>query len=99
MSKQLFAQAFEDMMAKHAHDFARFKEVHDRFKLDPEKWKAEFDEVGKPIVRIVTEAENRLCSKMENSNRGKFSANLAEKFRAEVKTHFPLIDFVGVTIS
>jgi hypothetical protein len=99
MSKQLYVQAYEEMVQKYPDEFARFLEVHDKFKQDQDTWKEKFDELGKPLVRIITDTENRLCSKMENSNRGKYSANLAEKFRAEVKSHFPLIDFVGVTIS
>lgn len=95
----LYRQAYDEMVAKYADQFAAFQDVHDKFKSDQDTWKAKFDELGKPLVRIITDTENRLCSKMENSNRGKYSANLADKFRAEVKAHFPLIDFVGVTIS
>lgn len=96
---QLYVQAYKEMIDKHKDEFAAFAQVHDNFKKDQDTWKAKFDELGKPLVRIITEAENRLCSKMENSSRGKYSANLADKFRAEVKSHFTLIDFVGVTIS
>lgn len=99
MAKQLYTQAYEDMVAKHADAFAAFKIIHDNFKKDQDTWKVKFDELGKPLVRIIEDTENRLCQKMEGGVHGKYSANLAEKFRAEVKSHFPLIDFVGVTIS
>lgn len=99
MAKQLYTQAYEEMVQMHAADFAAFAEIHDQYKKDQTAWQAKFDALGKPLVRIITETENRLCQKMEGGVHGKYSANLAEKFRSEVKSHFPLIDFVGVTIS
>ena len=99
MAQQLFAKAYQEMVETHPNAFAAFAEIHDKFKQNPEQWKQQFDEIGKPLVRIISDTENRLCQKMENSSRGKYSSNLADKFRAEVKSHFPLIDFVGVTIS
>ncbi len=99
MAIPLYRQAFRDLMNTHAKLFGDFKEVHDKFKLEQDKWKPEFDRIGKDILKIIEETENRLCSKMENSNRGKFSNTLSDKFRAEVRAYFPLIDLVGVTIS
>lgn len=87
------------MMLKHQKEFDEFKVVHDKFAKDQTKWKAKFDELGKPLVRIIEAEENHLCSKMENSGRGNYSASLSDKFRAEIRKTFPLIDLVGVTIS
>lgn len=99
MSNILYKQAYADMVAKHEDLFARFSHIQDLFAADNVRYKAEFDTVGKQVVSLIEAAENHLCSKMENSGRGSYSANLAEKFHTEVKAHFPLIDLVGVTIS
>lgn len=98
MSTVLYKQAYADMVAKNAQVFAQFSDIHDKFKADNAKYKSQFDQLGKSVVHLIEETETRLCSKMENSGRGSYSASLAEKFHAEVKSHFPLIDLVGVTI-
>jgi len=84
----LFKQAVADMVAACPVEFAEFSKL----KLED----SQFNVVGKVALRIVEETENRLCSKMEGGGKGKFSGTVAEKFRAEVKARFPLIDFVGV---
>jgi hypothetical protein len=94
-----YRQAFQEMLARHKQEFEEFKEVHDLYKQDQAKWQEKFDERGKPLVRIVEETENRLCGKMEGSGKGNYSGGLAEKFRQEVRTYLPMIDFVGVKIS
>jgi hypothetical protein len=99
MATPLYRQAFRDLITAHEQLFADFKEVHDKFRKDQDTWKSDFDRIGKDVLKIIEETENRLCSKMENSNRGKFSNTLSDKFRAEVRAYFPLIDLVGVTIS
>ena len=99
MSQALFKKTIDEMVAKNPELFAKFLKVHEAYKKDQDKHKAEFDELGKPVLRLIEDAENRLCSKMEGAGRGKFSANLAEKFRDEIRKRFPLIDLVGVIIS
>ncbi len=93
-----FKAAYEEMMQKHREQFEKFKEVHDLYFKDQKTWEAKFNELGKPLLRIIEEAENRLCSKMEGSGRGNYSANLADKFREEIRKDLPLIDLVGVKI-
>jgi hypothetical protein len=93
-----YKQAFQEMVGKNKELFEKFKEVHDKYVLEPEKWKAKFDELGRPIVRIIWDAENRLCGKMEGSGRGQYSAGLAEKFKGEIKAYLSLIDMVGVSV-
>jgi hypothetical protein len=87
------------MLNRYQKEFEEFARIHDRYKTEGEKWKSKFDEIGRPVVRIIEETENRLCSKMEGSGRGQYSSNLSEKFRQEVRKRFPLIDLVGVKIS
>ena len=86
-----YRQAVEEMVAQHKDEFEEFK----RLRYEDTK----FHEFGKPLLRLVEQAENRLCGKMEGGNKGMFSQSLADKFRAEVKKLFPLIDLVGVEIS
>jgi hypothetical protein len=99
MSQALFKQTLEEMVAKNQEVFDKFSAAHALFSKDQDKYKKEFDEVGKPALRLIEEAENRLCRKMETGGRGKFSANLAEKFRSEVRKRYPLVDLVGVIIT
>lgn len=90
--------AYEEMIGRNKGLFEEFKEVHDKYALDGDEWKARFDELGRPIKRIIWDSENKLCGKMEGAGRGQYSANLAEKFKEEVKKYLPLIEMVGVTI-
>ncbi len=99
MAAPLFLKAYEGMMANHEEEFARFSDIHAKFSQDQDKWKTKYDEIGKPILRIISDTENKLCMKMENSGRGKYADNLSDKFRAQVRAAFPLIDLVGVTVS
>ncbi len=94
-----FKKAVDEMMADHKKEFEEFLKIHELFKTDQKKWSEKFNEVGKPVMEYVLNAEKRLCSKMENSGHANYSTNLSEKFREEVKKHFPLIDFVGVVFS
>ncbi len=93
-----FRQAVEEMVHAHEAEFAEFEKVQALYKQDQTKYQDKFDEVGKPLVRVIEMTESKLCGKMENGGKGKFSATLADKFRAEVKARFPLIDFVGVKV-
>lgn len=94
-----FKKAVDEMIALHKEEFEEFSKVHELFASDKKKWSSKFNEVGKPIMDYVLQAEKRLCSKTENSGYGNYSTKLSEKFREEVKNHFPLIDFVGVVFS
>lgn len=94
----LYQKTYKEMVAAHADEFLAFKTVHNQYRLDQTKYQAEFDTLGKPLLRIIEEYENRLCGKMEGAGRGTYSANLADKFRGEIKKDFPLIDFIGVKV-
>jgi hypothetical protein len=59
----------------------------------------EFDAVGRQLQTIVRQAEHYLCGKMEGSGHGSYSANLADKFYAELKTIIPNYYLIGVEIS
>lgn len=76
--------------------FAEFKEIHDKYATDPKKYQEAFNEKGREILPILQRWENSLCAKSESGKYGKFSSTLADKFRAEVKVHFPKIDYIGM---
>ncbi len=84
------------MMEKHSALFKEFKVVHDQYVENPERFKAKFNELGNPVVDIIREYENRLCSHSEGGIYSKYSQNLSDKFWAEVRRSFSKIDFVGV---
>ena len=94
-----YLQVFNEMVTKYEKEFDAFQEIHNNYMKDAKKWEKEFNEKGKEIVDIIREYENRLCSKMERTANSTYSANLAEKFRAEIKKYLPKIDLVGVKIT
>lgn len=85
-------------MTDHAKQFEEFRMIHDLYKLDNKKNQSEFNRIGKPILEIIREYENRLCSGMERGVFGKYSDKVAEKFWERVKKEFPLVELVGVEI-
>lgn len=99
MGMAKFKEAVKEMWDEHKEEFSEFLILHDNYRQDQKKWQAEFNEKGKAILDWIQKAENRLCSKQENSGRANYSPQLAEKFREEVKKYLPLIDWVGVEMS
>ncbi|HSX09313.1 MAG TPA: hypothetical protein VLF93_04115 [Candidatus Saccharimonadales bacterium] len=91
-----YKQQVQDMLAAHNEIFKAFKELHDKYEKDPKKWQEEFNEKGFEVQALLRRWENNLCGKSESGQYGKFSSTLADKFRAEVKVHFPKIDFIGM---
>ncbi len=87
------------MIKNHAQEFSTFKILHDKFAKDRMKFQDQYNSEGSAIVDLINEYEKRLCSKMEGGKNGVYSANLAEKFRAEIKRDYPLIDLVGVRLT
>ncbi len=94
-----YKEIFEEMVAKHEKEFDTFQELHDKYEKDPQKWQSEFNREGGKIMEIVREYENRLCGHMENTNNATYSANLAEKFRNEIKRYLPKLDMIGVVVT
>ena len=78
--------------------FGKFKSVHDAYAKDKIGNQDEFNTQGVGIRKIIEDWDHRLCSHMENGKNATYSARLSEKFWGEVRTLFPMIDFVGVTV-
>jgi len=87
------------MISEHEVQFADFKDIHDKYTLDQKKWQDEYNRQGKQIVEIVRRWESKLCGNMEKGENAIFSGRLSEKFWTEVRAFFPMIDYVGATIS
>jgi hypothetical protein len=90
-----YKQHVADMLEINAPVFKEFQKIHDAYSKDPEKWQEAFNEKGREIIPILARWENTLCARSESGKFGKFSSTLADKFRNEVKAHFPHIDFIG----
>jgi hypothetical protein len=93
-----YKQQVQDMLAANDALFKEFKEIHDKYAIDPKKWQDAFNEKGQEVQAILRKWENILCSKSESGKYGKFSSTLADKFREEIKVHFPKIDYIGMKI-
>jgi chromatin segregation and condensation protein Rec8/ScpA/Scc1 (kleisin family) len=94
-----YLETFKEMVSKYEKEFDDFQELHDKYETDPKKWQEEFNKEGAKIMDIVRDYENRLCGKMENTMNATYSANLAEKFRSEIKRYLPKLDMIGVVIN
>jgi hypothetical protein len=51
---------------------------------------------GTEILKIVNEWENKLCAHSEKAGYSNYTGGLAEKFRQELRSAFPMIDYVGI---
>lgn len=92
-----YKKIFDEMVRQNKQVFEEFKEIHDQFAVQPNKWRTVFNTKGEEIQMIIRRYENRLCSKSENGGFGKFSGTLAEKFWEEIRKNFPKIDEIGVS--
>ncbi len=84
------------MFAQNKRTFEDFKNLHDHYTLEPQKYQNTFNEKGKEILEIVQDWENRLCAKSEGGAYSRYSTNLADKFREEVKKYLPKINSIGL---
>lgn len=98
MAKTKYQEYFKKMLDENKSIFNKFKKLHDNYAINQEGLQDKFNEDGEQILEIIHDYENRLCANTERGMYNKYSANLAEKFQAEVKRHFSLIDHVGLII-
>lgn len=98
MAKAKYKEYIQIMHAQHQQMLEEFKEVHDQYMMQPQKWQDEFNDKGKKIREIMQDYELRLCSNSEGGRYGKYASNLADKFWEEIRKTYPKIDFVGTKI-
>lgn len=91
-----FREYYNKMLAAEPDEFAHFRQVHDRYALDPTTHQEEYNQAGKKIQYIIRHWEDLLCNRSEGSGYGRYSANLAEKFQNEIRKEFPQIDKIGL---
>lgn len=94
-----FTQTFNKMVEDHPDLFKEFKVIHDSYRQNRKELQKEFNEIGKQVMEVIREYEDRLCAGMERGVYGKYSDKVAEKFWDRIKKDYPLIELVGVEIS
>ena len=76
--------------------FKKFDAIHDGYLHDRKAWSKDFHGIGKEVVDIMRDWEQRLCSGMEKSKNGVYSMKLADKWWDEIKKRYSHIELVGV---
>jgi len=87
------------MISENKEVFEKFTQKHFEYSINQEKYQEEFNKEGEKILEIIHEWEDKLCRKSEKAGFGNYTTNLAEKFQAEVRSHFPLIDHIGLIVN
>ena len=93
-----YKEYFKKMCEENKKVFDDFLFIHNLYKENKKANQVIFNELGMAVRRIIEDWDRRLCNTMEKGNNASYSARLSEKFWGEVRTLFPLIDFVGATI-
>lgn len=96
-----FEKYYQQMWDAHKDILSQFQDVHDTYASNQRDGalKKEFDRIGLQARAVMEEWDSRLCQQMERGHNSVFSAKVSEKFWAEVKKDFKLVDLVGVEIS
>lgn len=94
-----FKEYYEMMVKDHSGLFDEFRQLHDKYVLEAEKWQKEFNELGEKVMEIVQEYENRLCKTQERGGYSSFTPKLAEKFRDEIRKNFAMFDHIGIEVT
>lgn len=93
-----YKEYFKKMCEENKKVFDEFLFIHNLYKENKKANQVIFNEQGIAVRKIIEAWDRRLCNTMEKGNNATYSARLSEKFWGEVRTIFPLIDFVGATI-
>lgn len=93
-----YKEYYEKMVSENRDLFSKFTKIHFEYSIDQSKNQEEFNKIGGEVLNIIHAWEDRLCKHSEKAGFGKYTANLAEKFQAEIKSHFPLIDHIGIIV-
>jgi hypothetical protein len=91
-----YKEYIQKMIRENKVAFETFQKQHDDYSLNPDKFQETYNEGGEKILEIIREYENRLCANTERGQYVKFSGGLAEKFQAELRKIFPMIDYIGL---
>ena len=97
-SNAKYRKIIDAMFAENADLFDEFAHIHNEYEKNPKKWQEKYNQVGVDVMDIMRDCERKLCHGMERGQYASYSAKLADQYWAEIRTHFPLIDQVGVVI-
>ncbi len=98
MAQAKYKQYYQQMKEENQDLFAEFKEVHDDYEQNPDELQEQFNQQGKPVVKVIRDWERRLCRAMGKGKYSKYTQNLSEKFWDLVREEFAKIDMVGLKI-
>lgn len=93
-----YKEYYDRMTSENKAVFDDFAKLHANYGMDNDKFQEQFNSEGANILKLVHEWENKLCSHSEKSGYSSYSGGLAEKFQTEVRSHFPLIDHIGIIV-
>jgi len=93
-----YKEYFQKMLKENKEAFDAFAKVHLDYSADQDSLQEKFNQEGEKIMAIVRDYEDRLCKNTERGMYNSYSGGLAEKFQTLVKSHFPLIDHIGLIV-
>ena len=93
-----YKEYVQRMLEAEAELFEKFAKLEVKYSQDEDAHQEEFNKLGEKVILVAKEWENKLCRQSEKAGYSSYTTGLAEKFQAEVKKHFPLIDHVGIII-
>lgn len=91
-----YKEYMQKMLEEHKKEFDSFAKLHLDYSLDEDKYQEEFNTEGEKILKIIHEWEDKLCKQSEKAGYSSYTGGLSEKFQTEVRSHFPLIDHIGI---
>ncbi len=93
-----YKEYYDRMIAENKNTFDGFTRLHFEYSTDQDKFQNKFNIEGEKILKIIKEWEDKLCSQSEKAGYGSYTGGLAEKFQEEVRSHFPLINHIGIVV-
>lgn len=94
-----YKEYYDKMISENKELFDEFTQIHFEYSIDQNKNQQEFNEIGEKVLNVIHDWENKLCRHSESAGYANYTGNLAEKFQSEIKSHFPLIDHIGIVVS
>lgn len=86
------------MKEKNPELFAEFKEIHDKYESDNNKYREEFNRIGQPFIDEMDKYIDDLCRTSEGAGYGRNSQTLPQYFKDEVRKEFPSFEDVGIEV-
>ena len=93
-----YREYYQKMVEENKEAFDKFIQKHFEYSTDEDRYQEEFNKEGAKILEIIHVWEDRLCKNSERAGFGSYTSNLAEKWQTEVRSHFPLIDRIGIIV-